>query len=244
MIRDLSLAPGRHRVWRPRLWPTLAAAALLPLLLGLGQWQLQRAADKAALQERWDARRLAPPHALSPSPEDGEALRFLRLTARGSYEPERQILLDNQIHQGQAGYLVITPLRLDGSDMRVLVSRGWIAAPPERSRLPLAPPPPGPVTVQGTGDLPLRHTLVLKPEAEAWNPVWQTLNLERYRRLTGQPLQPLLLLLEDPAADGLVRDWQRPDLHRERHLAYAWQWFGLALTLTLLWFWHSLERRP
>ena len=42
-----------NRRFRPTLWPTLAAAALLPLLLGLGIWQYGRAQEKDALEARF-----------------------------------------------------------------------------------------------------------------------------------------------------------------------------------------------
>ena len=54
-------------------------ALLLPLLLGLGSWQLQRAAEKRAILDTIDARRSAPPLALDellaaavPPPGRGE----------------------------------------------------------------------------------------------------------------------------------------------------------------------------
>mgnify|MGYP003429174546 CR=1 FL=1 len=42
--------------FRPRLLPTLATLALLPLMLWLGFWQLDRAQQKRALQMDYDAR--------------------------------------------------------------------------------------------------------------------------------------------------------------------------------------------
>jgi len=238
-------APGWGRyVFRPRLWPSLAVILLLPLLLGLGQWQLQRAADKAALQAEWDARRQAPPQLLDGHPADGAALRFHPLIARGTYEAEHQIFLDNQVYRGQAGYHVLTPLRLAGSDTRVLVDRGWIAAPAERNGLPRAAVPIGEVEVRGLGALPPRRTLELAPASgDAWQSPWQTVDFQRFRQLTGQPLQALLLQLDPEEAGGYVRDWPRPDLGRERHLAYAWQWFAFAATLVVLWLVTNLERR-
>ena len=46
------------RRFRAGLVPTLAVLALLPVLLALGWWQLQRAAEKQSLQEEYDARAL------------------------------------------------------------------------------------------------------------------------------------------------------------------------------------------
>jgi surfeit locus 1 family protein len=38
------------------------------------------------------------------------------------------VLLDYKIHRGRLGYYVVTPLRIEGSAMHVLVNRGWVAA--------------------------------------------------------------------------------------------------------------------
>ena len=41
---------------RPGLWPTVATALLLPVLAGLGLWQLDRAEQKQRLQSEYDRR--------------------------------------------------------------------------------------------------------------------------------------------------------------------------------------------
>jgi surfeit locus 1 family protein len=42
------------------LWPTLATLALLPLMIGLGMWQLDRAGQKLRLQADYDRRQQEP----------------------------------------------------------------------------------------------------------------------------------------------------------------------------------------
>src|SRR3970282_1747564 len=89
------------------LWPTLATLALLPLMIGLGMWQLDRAGQKQRLQAEYNRGHLEPAKHLLSVLEHPEALRFRRVAARGRYEPEYQILIDNRVHQGQAGYHVL-----------------------------------------------------------------------------------------------------------------------------------------
>ena len=76
------------------------------------------------------------------------------MQAEGEWLPERQIYIDNQIHEGRAGFAVITPLRLRGSDAAVLVNRGWIARGPEYPRAPKVPVPGGPARVEGLATTP------------------------------------------------------------------------------------------
>jgi len=56
------------------------------------------------------------------------------------------------VRDGRPGVLVVTPLRLTGSDARVLVVRGWLPWSSDRARLPRVPVPEGPLEVSGTLD--------------------------------------------------------------------------------------------
>jgi surfeit locus 1 family protein len=46
---------------------------------------------------------------------------------------------------------------------------------------------------------------------------------------------PLVLEQADGSADGLVRDWPRPDFGREKNVSYMWQWYGFAALAFALW---------
>lgn len=181
-------APRRWR-FRPG-WPaTLATALLLPLLISLGQWQLGRAETKEARRAELAARsQLAPWHLDGTAPlPTAEALAYRPVEAAGEYDAAHQMLLDNQVHDGQAGYRVITPLTLAGGDrpQQILVDRGWVPAPAERSHAPQVPVPQGPVLARGTAMPPAKAAFLLAPEDPGlvnghWRGVWQYLTPERY----------------------------------------------------------------
>ena len=65
----------------------------------------------------------------------------------GIFDPGEEVLVRSQVHDGIAGWHVITPLVLaDGR--AVLVNRGWV--PLEMDAVPVpAAPPSGQVTVTG-----------------------------------------------------------------------------------------------
>ena len=84
-----------------------------------------------------------------PSDADRESLRFREAELRGEYVPGRQFLLDNMVHDGVAGYHVLTPWRADGGGW-VLVNRGWVPAHPDRAVLPSVALDASPVTVRAT----------------------------------------------------------------------------------------------
>lgn len=218
-----------------RLWPTLATAVLVPMFVGLGFWQLDRAGQKTDLQAEYDARLRGPVVAVGASLQPAEELRFYKVVAKGRYDTAHQILIDNRVHQGRVGYHVITPLKIEASDTRVLVNRGWIALGRDREHLPAIDTPVGAQEITGVAVVPVEHVFTLgKPAAAsgAWETVWQNIDMQRFRASVTYPVQPVVVLLDpNSAAGGLVRDWSRLDAGIATHKAYAFQWFVLAFAL-------------
>lgn len=228
------------------LWGGLLLAILLPVFIHLGLWQLGKAEAGHTRQAELDARGGEAPAAMPGRPATAEQLRHRRFELRGEYEAGRQVLIDNRVHDRLgAGYHVITPLRLAGSDTRVLVNRGWIPAAADRRDIPAAPVPSGPVEVTGVAVVPGERFFTLGPEAAAspGSPaIWQNLDLGRFRNELGEPLQPVVIRLDPGAPGGFVRDWPRADDRVDRHLGYALQWFGFALASAGIWAFFLLRR--
>ena len=213
--------------------PLVAGLLLVVLFLGLGIWQLQRANEKQALQTEYDRRAHRSAVPLKASLQTAAEIRFHRVEAIGRYESEYQILLDNRVHRGIAGYHVLTPLRLEGSDTRVLVNRGWVPIGADRGQLPDTSIPAGLVTIAGIAIEPHARPFVLgalSPLVRESPTVWQQLDLERYADTVPFPVQPILVLLDaQNSAGGFVRAWSRLDAGIAVHHGYAFQWFTLAL---------------
>src|SRR5512144_895203 len=106
------------RRFAPRLVPTIAALATIALCVAAGNWQFGRMIEKENLRARYDAAEAAPPLALEALDDatDWNSLRYRTVAADGEYLAAAQILIDNKVHAGRAGYHVVTPLRLrDGA---------------------------------------------------------------------------------------------------------------------------------
>lgn len=231
--------------FRPRLLPTIAALMLLPVLISLGQWQANKAERKQELQEAYLQRTALPPLLLDRhilQPQD----RYRKVLVRGRYDARYQILLDNQIDNGRIGYQVITPLHIEGSDMHVLVNRGWIPASAYRNVLPEAEPPSGPIEVNGVADLPSGRYLELEaqPQAAGWQRVWQNLDMARYRSLVPFPLQSMAIRLDAESAGGYVLHRPTPDLNIETNKGYAFQWYAMAVMLCIYYFVTQFRKTP
>lgn len=227
----------RGRAFRPGLLPTLVMLPLLALLLWLGQWQLGRGEEKQTLLDAYAAGGTTPVALPAPA----LAKRFQRVTAEGRYRPDRQVLLDNQTHEGRAGYRVLTPLVLaDGQAL--MVDRGWVPLPGNaREQLPAIAVADAPRVV--TGRLDEFRQAAFTP-AKGVPPAVQDAapRVMNYpsgpgvAAATGLAVYPYVLLLDPAAPDGYLRvDAPTLSFGPERHLGYAVQWFGLAAALLILW---------
>ncbi|MDE2366651.1 MAG: SURF1 family protein [Betaproteobacteria bacterium] len=225
----------------PRLWPTVLALIVIVITVQLGNWQLSRAREKEARQEKLDTLSHQPAVSLPPDQVRLEDFQYRKTEVQGEYLPEYTIYLDNKIYRGVAGYHIITPLKIGSGPMCVLVNRGWVAADHDRSRLPDIITPSGPVVVSGLATAATQKTLELSKEVVSGR-VWENLDLERYRNATGLQLQPVMILQQDNIKDGLIREWARPDLGIGKNLGYAFQWFAMALAALIIYLVLSVKR--
>jgi len=221
---------------------TAAAAAMLALLVFLGRWQVDRGHEKEERQALLDARMAQAPVRLTGSVPSAEPLLFRHVVAAGEWLADRQVFVDNQIHEGRAGFGVVTPLRLSDRDEVVLVNRGWIARDASYPRAPAVPAPPGPVTISGIATIPPARFVELSQDAIAGN-VWQNLTIERFRVQTGLNALPVVVV-DDHPAPGLKSMHERPDAGVAKHREYALTWFALAATVLALWIALNTRRRP
>jgi surfeit locus 1 family protein len=231
---------------RLQLVPSIAYLLLLPILLALANWQYDRAQQKqqllAAIEKNSAAESIyIDDLAIIAMPKS----RYKKIQLTGKYDQQHQFLLDNQIHEGKAGYFVITPLILENSQQIVLVNRGWLPANPDRTVLPSVAIHSEVTKVAGRiNQFP---SLGIKlPGSEltsaTWPSVIQVIDAEIISKKLAHPVQPFQVELDGDQPDGYKRDWQTAkDMLPEQHIAYAIQWLALAVTLTLLFIWNSFK---
>lgn len=219
--------------FRPGLWPSVAAIVVIVVTASLGNWQYNRANAKATLQAQAAAARAEPPLAIRSARDVTPSMRYRPAEADGVFVPDLQVWLDNRTYKGQAGYYVLTPLRLpDGS--HVVVNRGWIAGTRKRDSIPPAPPAAGQVHVVGALNTAPPSFLALG-NANAAGRVWQNLNLTEYARAHRIDVAPLVIDMWLTPADGLVRDWPAPAFGRDTNISYMWQWWSFGAIAFVFW---------
>ena len=215
-----------ERRFRPGWKMTLFTLVLLPVLVSLGLWQLDRAEEKRQIESRF----LDSIGALPVVPT-GTVKDFERIRLTGEYEPARTFLLDNQTHGGAVGYGVVTPLRTDDG-RRWLVNRGFLAGDPGRRVLPEIRTPAGRVTLTGLvwPELGLLPVYGANEWQDGWPKLIQRLEVERMAAMLDNAV-PREIRLEAGQPGVFIAAPTSLNMPATKHTGYAVQWFGLAIVL-------------
>ncbi len=227
-------------VWCAEWRTTLFALVLVPVFVGLGFWQLQRAEEKALIASDWEQRQHQPARPLLELNGSAGQLAHRKVILEGGFVPGRDFLLDNRVQGGQYGFEVISVLRLLDEPLLVLVNRGWIAGDPGRRRLPDVP--------MAAGEK--QHGVVYVPPGEAyrlgderrqaeWPQLILSLDIAWMEQVLGEPVYPFTIRLDADSPAALSVDWPLINITPEKHTGYAVQWFTMAVALFIAWLAHS-----
>lgn len=231
------------------LWPTLATLAALAVLIGLGNWQMERRRWKEDLIARIAARVHADPVPLSSigrvdtpaSPQNGARdagsdVEYLHVSVRGRFEHDKERYLYAPT-PGNLAWHVYTPLMLPSQQV-VWINRGSVPddkkAPASRAEGEVA----GEVEVRGLVRVPPAPGLFTPTNEPAHN-LWYWPDL---------PAMTAAAFPEGPPAAGVLPLFVEADARPEppgglprggvtrlelpnRHLEYALTWYGLGATL-------------
>lgn len=222
--------------------PHIAALVVVVGCAWLTQWQVDRAAQKRELIERWHDRSAVPVDALEapyslPQPVTGVAI----------WKPDRQLLLDNKIRNGRPGVHVLTPLQLQDGRL-FLVNRGWAAWPSRSARLPdpeltrsqseirgVLNTPPGTGLQLGSSEIPLD---------DDWPLLATYFDYTQLADVYGDALQPAVIQLDPSHADHLTGDaWNVVTFGPKRHIGYALTWSSIAIVVAIIWVALTIRQR-
>ncbi len=218
---------------------TLLTLLLFPLLVSLGAWQLQRAAEKTALAAAFERKQQQPPADLGSVQGLAPAeLAYLPVRLRGHFRPQQTFLLDNRSRGGQYGNEVLTVFETD-SGLLALVNRGWVPADPARlqpTQVPPLPPAPGGLSITGQVYVAPGKPFLLadEPLEAGWPKRIQAVEMAKLAAGISEKLFPYPIHIRAGQPGALQADWQVINITPARHRAYAVQWFSMAAVLLLL----------
>ena len=210
----------------------IATIAVVTLGILLGNWQLRRADEKRAIEARLTERQAQAPLAIGAAALDGAAIEYRRVALQGEFDRAWPLYLDNRPQDGNAGFYVLMPFRIAGTQTHVLVQRGWIAVDPhQRAHIAAPVAPSGTVDIEGIAIRNPGHIMQLG-QATPLQPgaILQNLTVEEFAAASKYTMQAFVVEQTGAVQDGLARDWPKPSAGIERHLGYAFQWYALAAT--------------
>ena len=202
--------------------------------IALGVWQLSRHAERAERNRLAIAGRALPP-LIRDSARRERLKPHRRAFLMGALDQPREFLLRNRVVAGVPAVLVITPLRLTGSDTAVLVNRGYVPAPDAVNPAAESWSEPERGAYRGVL-LPMPDRGDGAPVTSRGRESWQALDLSAMRARLPYPVSDLYLVAEPDSSTpahtirGTVYPFRSelPPMDGGPHLSYAVQWFGIA----------------
>jgi surfeit locus 1 family protein len=221
----------RKRDWSFILLILVVAAACIRL----GFWQLARLEQRQAEIERIEERLNNPPVKVATT-VIAPAFEYQPAFSMGQFDPQNQILLENQSLDGQPGFHLVTPLRFERVEGAILVDRGWIPFEPGINENLDQFEVSGIVEVTGVLTPSVnqpRWSFLADPAPEPGDsPLksWRFLTVNLIQDQFEYPLAGLILVQNEPLEGGpaLPRPDPRIELDEGPHLGYAIQWFLFA----------------
>ena len=209
----------------------LFALPLMPLMVALGFWQLDRAEEKTQILAAQEALLAASPQRL------GEAAfeNYQPVTLVGEYDTERHFLLDNVVYNGRVGYDVITPF-YDSSGVVVLVNRGWLPAGDDRSILPDIISPVGRLVLAGNVGRNLGKPFLLGEQdwVVKWPQRIQAVEINKMAGALDLSLADYFVRLNMASPGAYQYHYKTVNVMPSKHLGYAVQWFAMTFALLTL----------
>lgn len=225
------------KTFKPALIPTIVFLLILPVLLRLGFWQLDRAEEKRELIELFKQQNELGPLVISDLPEIDAKLNYRKAQVEGKYNSEKQVFIDNKIHHGKTGVYVMTPFKLKNSEYSVLVNRGWVPMVIDRSALPEIKTPKNNLILNGKIKILSKKPFMVGEKFQSnqgWPALMQWVNVADIEEKSGLKLLPYIFLLDEKEQSGYIRNWKPVVMQPEKSTSYAVQWFALALALSII----------
>jgi len=230
----------RAPVIRGLVLPGVLSLAALAVLIGLGNWQMQRLAWKESLIASIAERVSQAPQ---PLPEPGawtkldiSQIEYRPFFVSGRFRHENEVQVYTVLSEPKgsffgAGYWILTPLELDSGAV-VIVNRGFV---PQELKTPASRS-----EVQVSGRVPVTGLLRAPEQANFFTPendiargAWYRREPDAIARAFGlKNVAPFMLDATGEYRPGMLPQPNETKLtFVNNHLGYALTWYGLAATL-------------
>ena len=230
-------------------WLSLCTLGAFLVLCGLCYWQIERLYWKQSFIQRMNDTLAAAPLAITSGKQFQNLPEFRRVEVRGTLLNTETLHLQARYYQGNLGFHLITPLKLqDGS--YIFLNRGWVPKDYKTNAKVIINQPTDTINVIGllrSNEHPrsyLPHNdpaqgLWLWQDAEAWANVLQ-------KKMPNATIMPVLIQQTHNARkdDGFPIPQESHFEVRNDHLQYAITWGSFAIILLIIYgIYTSTERK-
>jgi len=207
-------------------------------MISLGLWQLDRAEYKANLQSIIEMRSQQPPTSIDSVDIRAEQSDWLYqpVSATGQYDNQHSLLLDNQVHNMQAGYHVYTPFKIT-ENSAILVNRGWVQQTASRQQLPAIPVIEDAIQLDGYLNSEPYTGISLGEQHQIYSTfpaIVQSIDLNALQNKMNYQLLPVILVINQPQQSAFTIQPIKINMNSKKHQAYAFQWFALSIALLVI----------
>ncbi len=168
-----------------------------------------------------------------------EDIIWHRVSMSGEFLNDKNIILDNQIVEEKAGFLIYTPFKILDSNKIILVNRGWYPLSNSRKDIPNIPPIKEIQTIEGeisqmpSSGISLGKVITEKLDESSFR--LQKMDYEVLSSLISKDLMRYAVKLKKPIFDKTyVLDSGMPVPDSDKNYGYAFQWFAMAFTLFII----------
>ena len=219
---------------------TIAFLVVFLILIKLGFWQLDRADEKKAHNENYKSRQEEQAINLNDykNINDTESVLRRKVNLKGSFYKEKNLIIDNQIFKHEAGFNVLTPFKIDGTGMTILINRGWHKNLVNREQVPV---------IKSLDNKNQIHGHVVKLTVPGINlggsnieiinsslARFQRINIDEINNFYQATFLPYMVYLNPLIDDEYISNFKLPVPDSEKNYGYAFQWFAFALTLLII----------
>jgi surfeit locus 1 family protein len=209
------------------------------LFFSLGVWQIERGQSKMKILNEFEENLKKMPEYLNE-----QSGKWDRVYVEGKWDNSEQILIDNSVNRGVAGYKVLTPFRINETNKIILIDRGWIKQNKYRNELPNIEITTLNETVSGILELP-ELGLVLSDDlvSKEWPKISQSKNLEVLSKEYDESIYPFILLADPILKNSLEYIKIVPtNMTPIKHYGYSAQWFLMFIVLCFMYIWYGYKR--
>jgi surfeit locus 1 family protein len=224
---------------------TVFVVVVAAVFIRLGFWQLDRLERKQMMnqigEERIEAEAVSLEALIADAEGDVETLEYRRVFVSGTYDLSGEVLIRSQVHLGQAGFHVITPLVADDG-WAVLVNRGWVPltmdTPPVEAR-----PDTGRQRVEGWIQLAQGRPALGPEDLPGDQVIFNRVDIGRIGEQMAHDVASVYIVAIEEEENELPAPVDLPDFDDNGpHLGYAIQWFGFA-AVALIGFYFLFRRK-